>query len=281
MSNTPAFSVFLRESSRTPDVGLVLENTSFVPFYEQISEHIRALIHAGKLVAGQSYYSEGEIARSLGISKMPVRAVFQKLRAEGLLIIARGKRPVIGAGRVSWNFQELRGFSEEMRRRGLVPSAKLLGLEMLEPEVEVAQALTLAQGESVYRLKRLRFVNAEPVAVVTSYLPAKIFPGIDRQELGNQSLYDVIENTYRRKLQRAEEVIGATKAGEKDAHLLQTEPHSALLIIRETTYDEEDVAIEYSVSLLRGDRYTASVISVRKPSHFSQRPQAGPTSVGS
>jgi GntR family transcriptional regulator len=281
MANSSTFMSSPTESPRTPNVGLVLESGSFVPFYEQISEHIRTMIRAGNLVAGQSYYSEGEIARSLGISKMPVRQAFQKLRAEGLLIIARGKRPVIGAGRVSWNFQELRGFSEEMRRRGLVPSAKLLGLEMLEPEVEVAQALTLAPGESVYRLKRLRFVNAEPVAVVTSYLPAKIFPGIDRQELGNQSLYDVIENTYRRKLQRAEEVIGATKAGEKDAHLLQTEPHSALLIIRETTYDEEDVAIEYSVSLLRGDRYTASVISVRKPSHFAQRPQAGPTSVGS
>jgi GntR family transcriptional regulator len=279
MSNTPAFSVFLSESSRTPDVGLVLENTSFVPFYEQISEHIRALIHAGKLVAGQSYYSEGEIARSLGISKMPVRQAFQKLRAEGLLIIARGKRPVIGTGRVSWNFQELRGFSEEMRRRGLVPSAKLLGFEMLEPELEVAEALKLAPRENVYRIKRLRFVNAEPVAVVTSYLPAKIFPGIDRQDLENQSLYDVMENTYKRKLQRAEEIIGAIKAGEKDAHLLQTEPDSALLIIRETTYDEEDVAIEYSVSLLRGDRYTASVISVRKPARLAERPQPGSTAL--
>jgi GntR family transcriptional regulator len=275
MANSSTFSVSSPESTRTPDVGLVLESTSFVPFYEQISEHIRTMIRAGDLVAGQSYYSEGEIARSLGISKMPVRQAFQKLRAEGLLIIARGKRPVIGTGRVSWNFQELRGFSEEMRRRGLVPSAKLLGLEMLEPEVEVAQALRLSPGESVYRLRRLRFVNAEPVAVVTSHLPAKVFPGIDRQELENQSLYYVIENIYKRKLQRAEEVIGATKAGEKDAHLLQTEPHSALLIIRETTYDEEDVAIEYSVSLLRGDRYTASVISVRKPSPFSEGPQPG------
>src|SRR5712671_3108546 len=206
MANPPIFMTSSPEAPRPPDVGLVLESNSFVPFYEQISEHIRTMIRAGDLVAGQSYYSEGEIARSLGISKMPVRQAFQKLRAEGLLIIARGKRPVIGGGRVSWNFQELRGFSEEMRRRGLVPSAKLLGLEMLEPDVEVAQALRLAPGESVYRLKRLRFVNAEPVAVVTSYLPAKIFPGIDRQELENQSLYDVIENTYKRKLQRAEEV---------------------------------------------------------------------------
>ena len=279
MANSPTFSASLSESSRTPDVGLVIESTSFVPFYEQISEYIRTLIRAGKLVPGQSYYSEGEIARSLGISKMPVRQAFQKLRAEGLLIIARGKRPVIGTGRVSWNFQELRGFSEEMRRRGLVPSAKMLGLEMLEPEVEVAQALRLSPGESVYRLKRLRFVNAEPVAVVTSYLPAKIFPEIDRQELENQSLYFVIEKIYKRKLHRAEEVIGATKAGEKDAHLLQTEPHSALLIIRETTYDEKDVAIEYSVSLLRGDRYTASVISVRNPSRFSEPSQPGSSSV--
>src|SRR5260370_126796 len=171
MSNTPGFSVSSSESSRTPDVGLVLENTSFVPFYEQISEHIRALIHAGKLVAGQSYYSEGEIARSLGISKMP----------------------------------------------------------------------------------------------------AQIFPEIDSQDLENQSLYDVMENTYERKLQRAEEIIGAIKAGEKDAHLLQTEPDSAFLIIRETTYDEEDVAIEYSVSLLRGDRYTAYEISVRKQARLAAR----------
>ncbi len=192
MANPPIFMTSSPEPPRPPDVGLVLESTSFVPFYEQISEHIRTLIRAGHLVAGQSYYSEGEIARSLGISKMPVRQAFQKLRAEGLLIIARGKRPVIGTGRVSWNFQELRGFSEEMRRRGLVPSAKLLGCEMLEPEAEVAEALRLAPKESVYRLKRLRFVNAEPVAVVTSYLPAKIFPGIDRQDLENQSLYDVV-----------------------------------------------------------------------------------------
>jgi len=116
------------------------------------------------------------------------------------------------------------------------------------------------------------------MAVVTSYLPARIFPAIDRQDLENQSLYDVVENTYKRKLQRAEEIIGATKAGEKDAHLLQTETNSALLIIRETTYDEEDVAIEYSLSLLRGDRYTASVISVRNPSRFSERPQPGSSS---
>jgi GntR family transcriptional regulator len=245
--------------------GLVLENGSFVPFYEQIAEQIRRMIRANKLVAGQSFYSEGQIARELGISKMPVRQAFQKLRSEGLLIIAKGKKPVIGRGRVPWNFQELRGFTEEMRRRGLVPSARLLALQLIQPEVEVAEALDLAVGDHVYCIKRLRLVDGDPVAVVTSHLPAKIFPDIDKQDLEQKSLYDVVENIYRRRLHRAEEIIGAVNAGDEEAQILQTEPGSALLLIKETTFDQEDVAIEYSTSLLRADRYTASVVSVRKP----------------
>ena len=253
----------------TSVIGIALQNDSFVPFYEQIAEQIRRMIRANQLVAGQSFYSEGQIARELGISKMPVRQAFQKLRSEGLLIIAKGKKPVIGRGRLPWNFQELRGFSEEMRRRGLVPSAQLLGMQIVEPEMEVSEALALVPGDRVYRIKRLRYVDSDPVAVVTSYLPATIFPGIDQQDLESQSLYYVIENIYKRRLQRAEEVIGAVNAGQDEANVLQAELGSALLLIKETTYDEENVAIEYSLSLLRADRYTASVVSVRKPATIS------------
>jgi len=244
--------------------GLILDTNSFVPYYQQIVDHVRELVEKKVLREGDGFLSEGEIARTLGISKMPVRQAFQKLRAEGLLIVAKGKRPAVGSGRVPWNFQQLRGFSEEMRRRGLVPSARVLSMEAREPDLETAQALKLALEEKVYALRRLRFVNGEPVAVVTSYLPVRIFTGIERQDLEKQSLYQVFENVYKRKLRWAEETIGATIAAEEDAQVLQTKLGNPLLIIRETTFDVQNVPIEYSVSLLRGDRYTASVISVRK-----------------
>src|SRR6202048_2620655 len=135
----------LLEAGHLPGCRLVLE-AGFIPYYEQIAEQIRKMILSNELLAGQNYYSEGEIARSLGISKMPVRQAFQKLRSEGLLVIARGKRPVIGAGRVPWDFQQLRGFSEEMSRRGLVPSATLLSLRVEEVQGEAAVALGLGSG---------------------------------------------------------------------------------------------------------------------------------------
>ena len=245
-------------------LGLRIDSESFVPYYVQIVDQVRELIKKKKLGQGQTFCSEGDIAAALSISKMPVRQAFQKLKSEGLLIIAKGKRPVVGSGRVPWNFQQLRGFSEEMRRRGLVPSARLLSMTLEEPDLEVAQALKLTLGERVYCARRLRSVNGDPVAVVTSYLPARIFAGIDKLDLEHQSLYAILEEKYKRKLHWAEEVIGAMSAGESDAADLETSPGSALLVIRETTYDAQNVAIEYSLSLLRGDRYTASVISVRK-----------------
>ena len=113
-------------SADNPPLHLLLDHRSFVPYYEQIVSQIRNLIKDQKFVEGQRFHSEGEVARMLGISKMPVRQAFQKLRSEGLLVISRGKKPVIGSGKLPWNFQELRGFSEEMRRRGLQPSAKVL-----------------------------------------------------------------------------------------------------------------------------------------------------------
>jgi GntR family transcriptional regulator len=245
-------------------LGLSIDGDSFVPYYVQIVDQVRELINRKKLNQGQTFCSEGDIASALSISKMPVRQAFQKLKSEGLLIIAKGKRPVVGSGRVPWNFQQLRGFSEEMRRRGLVPSARLLSMKLEEPDLEVAQALRLAPGERVYCARRLRSVNGDPVAVVTSYLPARIFAGLDKLDLEHQSLYAILEDKYKRKLHWAEEVIGATVAGEDEAAALETSTGSALLVIRETTYDAQNIAIEYSLSLLRGDRYTASVISVRK-----------------
>lgn len=254
----------LEESERERAFDLRIETGSFVPYYQQIVDQVRSLVKSGDLREGDVFYSEGEIAGALGISKMPVRQAFQKLRAEGLLIVEKGKRPVIGGGQVSWNFQQLRGFSEEMKRRGLVPSSKILDLQRTEASADAVKALHLKDGDAVFMVRRLRYVNGKPVALVTSYLPTAIFPDLDRHNLEHISLYQLFETVYRLKLAWAEEIIGASTANGEVARILDTLVGQALLSIFETTYDNRRVPIEYSHSLLRADRYNATVVSVRK-----------------
>lgn len=243
---------------------LALDNAGFVPYYEQIVQYVRSLIRENKLRSGDTFYSEGELAKMLGISKMPVRQAFQRLRTEGLLVIRRGKSPIIGGGPITWNFRELHGFSEEMRSRGLVPSSELIEMRRHSPDADLLAALRLGLGDQVYLLKRLRLANNEPVALVTSYLPAALFPDLESQDLAGQSLYHIIEQTYGISLMRAEEVIGATTVGREEAQALRTVAGSPVLQIKETTYDTEQRAVEFSISLLRGDRYTVSVMSERR-----------------
>jgi GntR family transcriptional regulator len=254
----------VEKSTGTTPLDLHLDTDSFVPYYQQVVEQVRALVKSATVREGDVFYSEGEIAAMLGISKMPVRQAFLKLRSEGLLIIEKGKRPVVGSSQVPWNFQQLRGFSEEMRRRGLVPSAKVLSLKRTAASAEIAHALHLTVGDPVFALRRLRYVNNEPVALVTSYLPAALFPDLDQQVLGKSSLYAVFEKVYKRKLNWAEEEIGAVVASREVARILGTTAGKPLLFVRETTYDLRRIAIEHSHSLLRADRYKATVVSVRK-----------------
>jgi GntR family transcriptional regulator len=254
----------IETTEHPPPLNFLIDPNSFVPYYQQIVDQIRTLIKAGTFREGDVFHSEGDVASALGVSKMPVRQAFLKLRSEGLLVIEKGRRPTIGSGQVSWNFQQLRGFSEEMKRRGLVPSSKLLSLKQVAAEPDVAAALSLAPGDPVFALQRLRYVNGKPVALVTSYLPVALFPDLPEQNLAKGSLYQLFEKVYGRTLNWAEEEIGATEATEEQARKLDTSPGKALLFVRETTYDVRRIAIEYSHSWLRADRYTAKVTSVRK-----------------
>lgn len=241
-----------------------IDPDSYVPYYQQIVDEIQTLIKSNAVHEGDVFHSEGEVAKALGVSKMPVRQAFLKLRSEGLLVIERGRRPVIGSSRLPWNFQQLRGFTEEMRRRGLVPSAKLLSLKTVTADGDIAKALNLKVGEAMFSLQRLRYVNGKPVALVSSYIPAALFPDLAEQDLSHSSLYHLFEKTYGRRLNWAEEEIGATAATDEQASMLETSVGKPLLYVRETTYDMRRTAIEHSHSWLRADRYSATVISVRK-----------------
>lgn len=242
-----------------------LNRTSFVPYYRQVADQIRALIQEGKLSPGSAFWSEGELARDLGISKMTVRQAYQSLRLEGLLLVEKGKRPLVGAGRVHKNFQELRGFSEEMSRRGVQVSSKLLFIGLAHPDAGAQAALRLGKNDKVYRIQRLRFANNELVGLETSLLPASLFPGLEKHDIEKQSLYSVLENSYGAKLEWSEEELEAVPAKNEEVKLLRVAPRSPLFFMRRTVYSSEDVPVEYCLSAFRGDRYTATVISRRKP----------------
>jgi GntR family transcriptional regulator len=254
-------SVTAPDEVEVPD--LSLERGSYVPYYRQIRDQVETLIKAGKLKPGQVIFSEGACATKLGVSKMTVRQAFQALRSEGLLIIEKGKRPVISTGRIQKDFQKLRGFTAEMTRRGLKPSSRVLQFEKTAPDAATANLLRLWRNDEVYRVRRLRYADKEIVGLETILLPARMFPDLAKTDLENQSLYALMETRYAIAVEWSEEELEAIPAEKDDAKVLQVPTGFPLFSMRRIVFAKDDIPVEYGHSLFRGDRYTASVISHR------------------
>lgn len=245
-------------------LALKLDRTSYVPYYEQIVSQLREAIRANALRPGQSLWSQRELADLLGISVLPVKRAFERLRTEGLLVTSRGKRPVVGAGNKPWNIQDLWSFSEEIKNQGLVASTRLLSFALIPANKEVSEALNLAEGDEVYRLMRLRSVQQEPIALETTHVPAALFPNFETHDWNSGSLYATIENVYRYRIDGGEERIGAVKAGNEEARLLKVELGFPLLSCRRLVRDPKGVCLEYGESLHRADRYVARILTLRR-----------------
>lgn len=238
-----------------------LDQSSFVPLYVQIINDITEKIESGEYTEGQKIPSEAELAKKHGVSRITVTNAIQRMVQEGTLYRIQGKGTFVAPKkRVEHRLTSLLSFTEDMVSRGYKVTTKLIGVELVAAPDKVWQALQLPEGAPVWKIKRVRYADDEPMAVQTAYLPEALFPGLNEKALGNNSLYKFLKETYNLEMTEAEEhyrVIVLRK--EEEARLLNVSAEfPSLYCIRVSSCSTGD-KFEYTESILRGDRYVLSV----------------------
>jgi GntR family transcriptional regulator len=83
-----------------------------------------------------------------------------------------------------------------MVRSRVRSSTKVLHQNVVPATEKVARFLTIAPGDKVIDLLRLRSINDEPIQLVTSYIPLSVCPTLATVDLTNRSLYKFMETEY-------------------------------------------------------------------------------------
>ncbi len=232
-----------------------VQKDSSVPIYSQVERMVMDMIGSGQLSPGQRAPSEREIAETLGISRMTARAAMSNLVADGYLYSVPGKGTFVSNPKMRQDLMELTSFTEDMRKRGFKPGARLLEIGVTDRAPEkVYRRLELPEGEDLIRIHRLRTADEEPMCLETSYLPKSYVPWLPEEDLESGSLYRALES-HGIELVRAEEHLEATVVWETESELLTVPVGYPALLIERTTYTEGGRPIEYVKSLYRGDRY--------------------------
>lgn len=226
-----------------------------VPRYYQLKEFIRERIRNGEWAPGMPIPSERELCQRNGISRMTARQAVTELVNEGLLYREQGKGTFVGQAKIPQQLISLTGFTEDMQSREQRPGARVLDAEMWHADVETAERLRIKLGQPVYRLRRLRLSDTEPLAIEDVCV---CFIGCERlleRDFEHDSLYRILIERFDIPPVAAEQEIEAGLADSDEASLLEIAPGSPVLRTRRVTTTRRGHPIEFAQSVYRGDKY--------------------------
>jgi GntR family transcriptional regulator len=233
-----------------------LDKRSPVPLYHQLAARIRADIEDSIVQPGDLIGTEKEIGDRYGVSRATVRQALDDLSRSGLVVRITGRGTFVASPHLTVDLPILLSFTEEMRRRGIVPGSTILAFDRVPCPEDAARALGCQDGDDVLFIRRVRSGNGTPIVVGDHYLPP--FVRMERQDLG-QSLYDTVERRYGIRLKEAHHTISAGLADQEEASLLGIAPGDAVLRFRRTTFTSDARPVVFETGAARGDLYEYSV----------------------
>jgi GntR family transcriptional regulator len=237
---------------------------SHIPYYIQLMDILRGKVQTSEWLPGSQIPGEQDLCEHYQISRTVVRQALRELEYEGVITRHKGKGTFISLPKISEGLvQKLTGFYQDMVERGLKPGSKVMHQVVGPASEKVAHFLGIQPGVQVIDIQRLRFINDEPIQLVTTYIPYEICPGLAGVDLTNRSLYEYLERECGIFIAKGNRFIEAVLASEYEAGVLGIERGSPLLMLDSVSYGEDGQAIEYYHALHRGDRSRFEVELVR------------------
>ena len=233
-----------------------VDKTSSVSIHIQLQSIIKDMIESGELKEGDVLLPEREICKEQEISRMTVNKSINALVSEGILYRKQGKGTFVAQKKKKYQFNNVKGFTEVMKSRGIDIKTDIIKFEILNPDDIIMEKLGITdKRENVYKIKRIRYVENEPFGYEIAYIPEKVCGGMTKGMLDDNSLYKILENEYGYKVARVEQIIDPIQVDTKVSEKLQCEKGRLALSIQRTSYTEDEKIIEYTVTIIRSDKY--------------------------
>jgi GntR family transcriptional regulator len=234
-----------------------LDSSSYVPLYAQLYEILRRRIEKGEYKNREKIPSETDLMNSFDVSRITALAAIRELIKTGLAYRIKGKGTFVAQSKIK-GLSSFGSFSADIRQRGMVPSSKVVEFTKIPADAELQERLGVEPGELCIKLVRVRFANDEPVAIETAYLPDKLVPGIENEDLNKISLYETLENRFGLYPTLSEGIFEAAPTDRWQAELLNLKPGEPILIVHRVTFDKNYLPLEWVHSYYRADRFSFS-----------------------
>lgn len=229
------------------------------PVYKQLLRRIVHLIESGELDDGYSLPSERALAEALDLSRTTVRRCYEELRAQDH-IDTNGRAGVtikVPPKRIAPEMGRLKGFTEEMRELGIVPSTRILEHNIVVDRT-IASIFNRPASNRFLKIVRLRLGDGNPMSREVAWYD--LTPAAKLAEWdGNSSAYQFLQQECGLHLRNAEQTIEAVICNDDEMAVFGFDEPGPCLLLKRKTYADNGVMVEYVEGTFRGDAYTYRV----------------------
>ena len=228
------------------------------PLYYQLAEIIINDIKEKNLQENDRILTEREYCEKYNLSRSTVRQAIAYLEKKGYIYKVQGCGTFVSSRVMKQKLLKFYSFTEEAKKQGKTPSSKILSFKEKKADEKICKELNINRDDKVYELQRLRLADDEVVMYEKTYLLEKKIQGLSKNILLENPLYDILQNRYNISFTKATERFSVLLADENIAEILTIPQGSPIIRLQRWTYVGMEI-IEYTVSLVRGDRFEFEV----------------------
>jgi GntR family transcriptional regulator len=235
---------------------LRLRDDTAMPLYQQIEQQLESLIKDGSLPAGTVLPAERQLAESLGLSRATVQRAYHTLR-QRKLVAAHGRRGFLvqrTGPRLHPGMDRLKGFTEEMRLLGKVPSSRILERKIVSDR-SIASIFGLPSPARFLKLVRVRHGDGIPLSREVAWYNLTAAPELEHSDLSG-SVYAFLAEQCGTPLMYCDQTVEATTPSQEECEIFGFSEPLPCLLIKRRSYTQGDVMMEYVEGLFRGDTYS-------------------------
>ena len=163
--------------------------------YELVCGYICSLIQ-NELEEHQKIPSENELCERFNVTRATVRQGIGKLKNKGLIYSKQGSGNFVSPKKITYTISPTTTFSQEILKADKQPSLKLLEVDKIPADKEIAKYLDIQTGDTVLYVKNLRFVDKDPFLFAQYYINTSYLENIDQEVKNTTSISKLYKNVY-------------------------------------------------------------------------------------
>lgn len=229
-----------------------------VSLYLEVAKKIKHSIQTGEYSENSPLPSERFLSEKYHVSRSTVRQALNKLKDDNIIYTIHGNGSYVKPQVFNQPLTKFYSFTDELKNNNILIRNTIIDYEVITHQASLYTKFNMPEETAFHKIRRLRSAKDFPLMIETTYLPRNRFFKIDSEILEKHSLYQYLRQKYDFHATSAVEKFRPIIPSSFERDLLMITSSVPCMLLERYSYEEGQL-IEYTQSVIRGDKYTFSV----------------------